>query len=231
MRGGLGRPSARLLAGLLLLALPLGRVPAQAAGDSFLRGEFWTDLDLPPREGEVYPVSETEAAKRLLEEAAWVFSGMTEGFDFTWTPENKGRQVKESFSLSPLASLVFGDPRLAPGPASKSSSRLSTWIDYRPDASELLSLEGSKGPQWRSVQGRGAALRSLGFANRREAYAAAAKAALEVLMRGEEAARPREVRGRLVFAAVPAVVVEDDAWVVSLRARIEILEVRRWFLY
>ncbi|HUX39060.1 MAG TPA: hypothetical protein VMV44_14265 [Rectinemataceae bacterium] len=217
-----------ILAALVLLATLTGG--AQSASQDF-RAEFWTDLDMMPVKGEPYPLPETLAASRLLDEAAWVYSGMIEGFSFEWTPENKGRQIKESFVLGAAAAIPKGDPRLVPGAPTRSETRLSAWIDFRPDASDLLFLESSQSPDWKSGQGRGMAPRSEGFSGRRAAYVAAAKAALEAWARSTEATRPRKIGGRLVFASVPLVAVENDSWVVTARLRLEILDVERWSIF
>ncbi len=221
-------PRPLLLAALVILAAS-GGVAQSAEGD--FRAEFWTDLDMMPGKGEPYPLPESLAATRLLDEAAWVYSGMIEGFSFEWTPENKGRQIKEAFVFKAAAVVPQGDPRLLPGPATATETRLSAWVDFRPDASDLLFLESSRSPSWKSVQGRGMAPRSEGFPGRREAYAAAAKAAIETWARSTEAARPRKISGRIVFAAVPLVSVEKDSWVVSARLRLEILDLERWSVF
>lgn len=221
------------LAGILAASFLAVAMPglAQGAAPSFLRGEFWTDVDLPPRDGESYPLPDSEAAGRVLDEAAWVFSGMVDGFAFDWTPENKGRQVKESFALESLATISHGDPRLVPGATVKTATRLGAWIDFRPDAADQRSLESSLSPTWKNAQGVASISRSRGFSGRREAYVAAAKAAIEAWARSTEPVRPREIKGRLVFANVPLVGIEDDAWKISLRVRIEILELRRWSFF
>ena len=220
-----------LRSALLLPALALAVAAAAQSSGGVLRAEFWTDRDLPPRAGEVYPLPDSVAAARVLDEAAWVFAGMIEGFSFDWIPENKGRQVKESFVLTPATSIAPGDPRLVPGPAAKTSTRLGAWIDFRLDATDRLSLNSTLSPDWKSAQGRGAASRSLGPEGRRQAYVAAAKAALESWERSAEPQRPDEIKGRLVFESVPIVGVVENAWVVSLRVRLQVLDTRRWFLF
>ena len=220
----------RRAATAVAVAAMVAAASAQSSGE-ILRAEFWTDLDLPPHEGEPYPLPDAVAAARVLDEAAWVFSGMIEGFTFDWKPENKGRQIKDSFVLIPAATIARGDPRLVPGLTTKSSSRLGAWIDFRPDATDLLFLEANRSPEWKSAQGQGASSRSGGWAGRREAYVAAARAALESWERETEPQRPDEIKGRLVFASAPSVGVEENAWVVRARVRIEILETRRWSLF
>ena len=222
---GLGRATA------VALLVSLAFADSAQTSGGILRAEFWTDLDLPPHDGEPYPLPDSVAATRVLDEAAWVFSGMIEGFSFDWTPENKGRQVKENFVLTPAATIPKGDPRLVPGPTTKAAARLGAWIDFRPDASDRLFLESTRSTGWKSAQGMGAASRSRGWAGRREAYVAAAKSALESWERSVEAQRPDEIKGRLVFAEVPMVGVEENAWVVRARVRMEILETRRWSLF
>jgi len=203
---------------------------AQSSG-TVLRARFWTDLNLPPRAGEAYPLPDKVAASRVLDEAAWVFSGMIEGFSFDWTPENKSRQVKESFVLTPLSSIVAGDPRLQPGRTEKNATSLGAWIDFSPDPADSQFLESTSSPSWKNAQGRAAVLRSRGWEGRREAYVQAARAALEAWARTVEPARPREIKGLLVFATAPLVAVEEDSWVVTARVRIDPIEIRRWALF
>jgi len=218
--------SARFLLALLL-ALP----PLTLAAAPDLRAEFWLDLDGVQREGEESPLPDREAALRLLEEASWVFAGMIDGFEFEWTPENKGRAVAEAFSLKPLSVVKAGDPRLRPGEARRDPRRFSAWVEFRPDAADLLALEAGSSATWKSAQGRGQADWQKGWPGRREAYIAALKAGIEDWARANLGLRPRLLRGRVVFAAPPSMAIVDGAYTVQARLRIEVLEVRKWEIW
>jgi hypothetical protein len=196
-----------------------------------LRAEFWTDLDGIPKEGEEYPLSDATAARRVLDEAAFVFSGMLDGFDFEWTPANKGRQVEEAFALTTQGSVEWGDPRLRPGEAKRDPSRMSAWIEFRPDETDLRVFETSRASTWKTSQGDAGVDRMRGFPGRREAYVAAVKAGVEALLRSTEPNRPRSVKGRAVFAAPPVIAIVDGEYRVQARLRIEITELRRWSIF
>jgi hypothetical protein len=220
-----------LLVLVLALVLAALALPAQADPLPDLRAEFWTDLDGIPRADEIWPLSDADASRRLLSEAAYVFGGMIGGFEFEWTPAERARGIAERFALKPLFAVADGDPRMLPGEARKTYERMSAWIEWKPDATDRLDLEASRGARWKSSQGRGVADRMRGYAGRREAYEAAIKAGIEALERTVEPNRPRLVRGRAVFAAVPLLGIVDGAYTVQARLRIEVTEVLRYSLF
>jgi hypothetical protein len=223
--------AALAVAAIFAVAFPAPIMAATPTPPPPLRALFWTDLDGIQQTGEEYPLSDAEASRRVLEEAAWVFSGMIDGFDFEWAPANTGRKVEERFSLVPIGTVAKGDPRLVPGEARRDSSRLSAWIDFRPDEADLRALETIRGAAWKSAQGRGAVDVLRGWPGRREAYVQAVKAGLEAWARAVEPNRPRLLRGRVAFSAVPSLVIVDGAYTVQARIRLEPLELLRWAIW
>jgi len=227
------RQTVAILAFLPFFSSFLATPPASAAPlpPPDLRAQFWTDLDGIPQEGEEYPVSDREASRRLLEEAAWVFAGMIDGFDFEWVPESKGRQIVERFALVPTGTVPAGDRRMLPGEALRDWSRMSAWVEFRPDEADLRALETSRGSAWKSAQGIGAVGLTKGWPGRREAYVAAVRAGIEAWARSMEPNRPRLIRGRVVFSAVPSLAIVDGSYTVQARIRLEALEVLRWSIW
>jgi hypothetical protein len=196
-----------------------------------LRAEFWTDLDGIPRVDEAWPLSDADASRRVLSEAAFVFGGIIDGFEFEWTPAERARGIAEKFILRALSAIADGDPRLLPGEATRTFERMSAWVEWRPDAADRLALEASRSARWKSAQGKGDSDRMRGYAGRREAYEAAIKAGIEAHMRTVEANRPRLVRGRVVFAAIPLMGIVEGAYSVQARLRIEVTEVLRYSIF
>ena len=217
-----------LVALLALLGLGSAAMPVPPPD---LRAEFWTDLDGIPRDGEEYPISDAEAARRILDEAAWVFSGMVDGFDFEWTPANTGRKIDESFTLLPLGSIQRGDPRLVPGAARHGPDRMSAWVEFQPDESDARSLESSRGAGWKSSQGMGGVDRMRGYVGRRESYIAAIKSGIENYLRSVEPSRPRVARGRVAIGAPPTLAIVGGEYRVQARLRIQFAEIRRWSIF
>jgi len=214
------------------LGLGLGLLAAGAASaEPTLRGDFWAELEPVPQEGEPWPLPVETAAERLVEEAAYVFSGMVSGFEFAYTPLDRARGLEESFKLEPVGVLERGDPRLRPGKARLEAGRLVGPVEFLADASDALELEGYGREPWKSAQGRGYAELVLGWKGRRVAYEEAAREAARSLLRLLEPNKPRLVRGRLVFASPPRVAIVDGRYAVTARCRVEVTEVLSYGVY
>lgn len=207
-----------------------GLAPAQTKGTE-LRVEFWADYEAVPQEGEPWPTDEATQSRRLLEEAAYVFAGMTSGFEFEWSPSDQGRAIVESFTLAPKSEIKLDDPRLVPGPARRFNGDFYAYVSYSPSAVEGLSLESYGRKPWRSAQGIGKVDFIRGVPGRRAAYEDAARDAVSKLLRMLWPNKPRRVRGRLVFAEAPRIALLGGFYTVSLKARIELTEVLSYEIY
>jgi hypothetical protein len=221
----------RRLGFALLCALCVaGLAPAQARGPE-LRAEFWADSDAVPQEGEPWPIDEATQARRLREESAYVFAGMTAGFEFEWSPSDKARAIAESFTLTPKASIRIDDPRLALGPSRRAGGDLYAYASYSLSAAEGLCLESYGREPWRSAQGVGRVDFIRGVPGRRAAYEDAARDAASNLLRMLSPNKPRRVRGRLVFSEPPRIALVGGFYTVRLKARIEVTEVLSYEVY
>jgi hypothetical protein len=221
-----------LPAGLAIVALALaglaGAAPAAAQEDRLLRAEFWTDLNGIPASGDPWPLPLPVAAGRLVDEAAFVFSGQLWGFDFDWTPSDKARNVAEYFAIVPAGGIPHGDPRLLPEDTRVEGQSLLAYVSYRPTATEAGLLASYALSPWKSAQGQGSGSYLKGYAGRREAYGEAARAALRDLLRGLEPNKPRRVKGVIVFSGTPRIAVVDGDYRVYARFRIKVTEVQSW---
>lgn len=225
--------SARRLSPRLGLALCWGLALAAAAPaqDLVLRGEFWADFQAVPAAGDPWPADEATVSRRLLDEAAYVFSGMSSGFDFEWSPSDKTRAIAESFSLKPRSPVDPGDPRLQAGQMKRLGEELYASVSYAPSPAEVLSIASYGREPWRSAQGTGKVDFIRGVRGRFEAYEDAARDAVSGLLRSLSPNKPRRVRGRLVFAEPPRLVLSGGFYTVSLKARVEITELLGYELY
>lgn len=221
--------AARAL-GLALLVAALPRILMAQEGPP-LRAEFWMDLFPVPQAGEPEPLPGDLVARRLVEEAAWIFSGMVEGFSFEWTPSDIARAVAERFVLSPFGAIPFGDPRLRPGPSRRESGRLLAWIEFAPDAADRAALAAHGADPWKPAQGRGGAGLERGYPGRRAAYEDAVREAIRGLLRSLEPNKPKIVRGRAVFQAAPLLAIVEGRYQASVRMRIEVTEILEYVNY
>lgn len=196
-----------------------------------LRAEFWMELEPVSEEGIPLPIGLDEGARRLLDEATWVFGGMVWGFSYEYEPYDRTRGIAERFKLASLGAIPRRDPRLVPFEARFDSSELRAYVEYRPSPAELSLMEGySRGP-WARAQGLGRADLLKGWPGRREAYEDALREAVRAHLRSIEPNKPRRSTGRVVFEAPPRIVVREGSYLVRARARIEVVELLPYVLY
>jgi hypothetical protein len=220
--------AALLLAGAILASGPC------AAQDrkEVLRSEFWADVEPVAGVGEEWPVGPDEARRRILDEAAWVFSGMIWGYEFSYTPYDKTRALAERFDVLPIQSLAPGELSLAveSSPASASPSlpdsldRFYSLAQYRPDAGLVSLMESYSSDPWQGAQGVGKADMDRGVKGRRAAYVDGLRAAVRSLLQGLEPNKPRLVKGRVVFDRPPSMAIIGGFYTAQVRARVMVTE-------
>jgi len=204
---------------------------AQDQGGAVLRAEFWIDLYPVSAVGDPWPVDLDEGARRLLEEATWVFGGMVWGFEYRYEPYDKARGIAERFDLKPLGAVAAGDPRLAPEKARGNSGELRAYVEYRLSAAESALLDSYSREPWVRSQGAGRAELIRGWPGRREACEEALREAVRAHLRSIEPNKPRRSTGRVVFEKPPRLAIRDGAYLAQARARVEVLELLPYVVY
>jgi hypothetical protein len=198
---------------------------------SLLRAEFWADLAPVPGVGDEWPVSDATARSRLLDEAAWAYSGLIWGFDFEYAPYDKARNIAERFVLTPLGSLKPDSLSFAAGSRKVASDQLWSFVEYKPPAALVELMESYMQDPWKGSQGVGKADMNLGVKGRRAAYEDALRLAVRAYLQGLEPNKPRLVRGRVVFERPPTMALMGGYYTAQVRARVMVLEIQRYTLY
>jgi hypothetical protein len=230
MQAGCRTAAAALCA--LALALAFG-APIAAAQDRVLRAEIPVDLEKPPSvaafEGVVDPayvprVPDGEAAKAVLAEAQWLFSGMVWGFDYVYTPSDRSRSIAELFQIRPRSPESAKGMELHAADARLVGTVLVVTVEYTPDTNERDEMAS-----WKSG---GAASQGTGSArSRREAVAEASKAALRAYLREITHNKPREIRGSFAFTVFPRLFIRQGAWVAVVRMYTRVDEILSYGAY
>lgn len=224
------RAPRRLLLIVSLVALAASPLLAENAKD-FLRAEFWADREPVPGTGDEWPVSPALARARILEEAAWVYSGMVWGFDFSYTPLDRLRGLAERFDLKPIQSLEPGELKLAAGERAGDGEAYYAFVEYRPEAGLVSLMDAYAVDPWKSAQGNGKADMNRGVGARRAAYVDGLREAVRALLQSREPNKPRLAKGRVVFDRAPSLVLREGMYTAVVRARAMIVEVLPYTLY
>ncbi|MDP3178811.1 MAG: hypothetical protein Q8M76_12975, partial [Spirochaetaceae bacterium] len=204
--------SGAFLAAILLAAPPPAAAQPASRSLAPLRAEVWAETQPVSASGDPWPVPPEELERRLRAEAAWIFGGMTQGFEFSYTPSDKVRGIAESFILRSLggpdpSALVALPPALASARGTKRSS-----FECAIDRAAAAALESFSREPWKSSQGRGKADLLGGHPARLAAYEDALREAVRELARALEANKPRSVKGRVVLSAPPSIHIEEGEY-------------------
>jgi hypothetical protein len=217
-----------------------------------LRGELQIDME-PIYGGFIdpeYPLQAESLRRRVLEEAAMLYSAMIYGWSFHYDIGEQARGIEENFELSPLGRIPWGDPGLHATDAEIRDQRLCLWTDYRLDESQkrraamwrsgrLRSVRalgrgpvGTPSPQGAGETGAGEdrELRSW-LDYRREGLEDAARAAVRAMLREDERNRPKEAKGFIALAAFPLFGIDSGHWLVSAHFRVDVTEITPYAAY
>jgi hypothetical protein len=215
----------------VFLALALQPTASAQAPGAALRAEFWADREPVSKEGDPWPVTPEIARQRILDEAAWAFSGVVYGFEYSYTPYDKTRGLEERFELSALGSIGPESLTLKGGAKARSDYEIRTYVEYAPDEPQADLMETYKREPWKSSQGIGRADVLRGVDGRGEAYRDALRAAVRAFLQGLEPNKPRLAKGRVAFERPPSLSVADGYYVVQARVRVMSTEVIPYALY
>jgi hypothetical protein len=201
---------APLLTAVLLLSLLSARAWGQVNDRPFVELEVWTELD--PFAADARPVERSVAVGRLLDEAAFVLSGMVYGYSFSYTPGDPARQVAESFELIPRALITRGDPALRV---------TQTWVDddllyarmyYELHPEQVGWFNGWRRASVTTATGTGTAPFILGPLQKTDAYDDAIRAAVRAHARTVVFSRPRLITGAATIADPPMVSIVEGSY-------------------
>ncbi|MGO8694428.1 MAG: hypothetical protein ACLQMF_12245 [Rectinemataceae bacterium] len=216
------------------LALGIGGAAAQAQGDDGavrFRSEFWAEIEPVSDLGDPWPVPPEERSRRIMDEAAWIYSGMIWGFEFSYTPYDKVRRIEERFDLKSLGSIRSDDPRLSLGPSRVEGGSTRAFVTYHPLPDEEARVVSYADEPWRGTQGIGRADYLLGWKAHRAAYEDGLREAVRSLLQLIEPNKPRRVLGRVVFERVPALGLAGGFYTSQVRARVEVSRILRYEVY
>lgn len=194
-----------------------------------INGEFWTELEPMTIESAQYgPPSREAAVRAMLEEARFVFSGMVYGFSFIYTPPDKTRQVKEVFSLTPLAEIPFGSAQLEVRQTYMEEGKLFAIIDYHLKEYEGYRVAGWDANTFVQLTGIGEGVYFTGPEEKITAHKNSAKSALREYLRELVYNKPKQVKGEFIFAESPRIFAAGGKYVSTVSINLQLDEIKEY---
>jgi hypothetical protein len=164
------------------------------------------------------------AEQELLEEGRVLFSAMIYGWTFSYIPGDLSRQVKESFTLTPIAEIPWGSARLEVRETERDEAKLWARMSYA-----LNDDESQRRLAWESntaalSTGRGQAKVTEGASARMESLRDAVRDAIRRSLDSRYINKPRQVDGDVVLWDDPIILVGSGAFSTSAKVKLMVRE-------
>jgi len=178
-----------------------------------------------------YPLPVTDAEKALLENARVLFSGMVYGWSFLYIPGDVGRRVAETFTLTPIATIAEGNPRLHVVETEASDTRLWARIAYT-----MADDEQARRMAWESnvaamASGEGTAAVAGGAAARAQSLSSAIRDAIRRALDTRYVNKPRQITGDVLLWDDPQVLVRDGVFATDVTVKLMVRELVPYRIY
>lgn len=148
----------------------------------------------------------------------FILEGQLYGWNFSYTPYDKTRNVQEYFELVPVQEVSIHDPKiLYDSPEiSETQSSFSCWITYECSPYQIELLENRQTVTFKKISGKGASTIKNGTTGITDSFTEAAKNAIRTYYQKIIKNKPKEIAGRLYLVEKPRYYVQSGKYVADL---------------
>lgn len=186
---------------------------------SNIRINVWAELDACPELAEAQDTSSGQfdyTIKRIRQSSLFLLNGMTNGWNFSYTPSDKLRGVDEIFQFSEILPFGENEKMVSYKKPWVQDNTIHCWVEFPRTAQMKRSYakwNSIKNPQ---VKGRGKAPVNKGF----DGITTAAKEALKDAVRNHYRKilknKPKEIRGSVLIKKEPGIGIDAGHYIVEL---------------
>lgn len=217
---------------LLLLLSPV--IYGLSGTDGFIDMDLWTEVsEIIPAIGENKNsyLSDSEISHRVLEDAAWIISGMIYGFDVIYTPLDLSRNVNEYLEIIPVASILWGDAKLKIIDSWVKNEKFFLQVRYLLDSTQITRLKLWKSNLFPDAEGTGVVSIFSGHQGRIESIKTGIKEALRNYLRNRNTNKPREINCRVLLNQPPYTILDAGGYKSKTNITIKLIEVTPYSYY
>lgn len=187
--------------------------------DRTINLHVWAELDAYPELKEAQDTSSGQwdyPISRIKEVTPFLITGMVYGWNFTYTPYDKFRNVQEYFEITPISNLTSNDSKIIYEKPWIQDNKLNCWAKYNRTDNQTWTYR-----KWRSlnstkIKGRGVGQISNGFDGITDAAKDSLKQALRQHYRALEKNKPKEITGRVIIFKEPKIGIVEGQYIVEL---------------
>lgn len=221
--------------GTLVLLLFLSPVIYGLSGtDGFIDMDLWTEVSgiIPATDKNKNSyLSDSEIYNRVLEDAAWIISGMIYGYDVIYTPLDLSRNVNEYLEIIPVASILWGDAKLKIIDSWVKNEKFFLQVRYLLDSSQITRRKLWKSNLFPDAEGIGVVSIFSGHQGRVESIKTGIKEALRNYLRIRNTNKPREINCRILLTEPPYTIVDAGGYKSKTKITIKLIEVTPYSYY
>ena len=149
--------------------------------------------------------------------APFVFEGIIHGWNFSYTPYDKTRQVNEYFEFSVDGpNISKNDKNISYNNPYFQDNKLFCWVEYQLSKEMVNKLKQTQSVILKKISGKGKGKVSEGEEGIKKAFAEALKNAVRNHGRDIEKNKPKEMLGKVNITGNPRVYIDNGFYVVDL---------------
>lgn len=185
-----------------------------------IRIPLWAELDAYPGLAEAgntsatgifdYPVS------RIRQLAPFLISGMVHGWEFSYTPSDKMRNVEEYFEFSDIQPLGDEEKNISYSDPWIEDGKVSCWTEFTRTTQMIRDYNLWSSITNPKIAGIGYGKIEDGFDGIREAVQDAVKNAIRSYYRTRIRNKPKEIRGKVLVRSEPLIGIDQGRYKVQL---------------
>ena len=184
-----------------------------------IRIHTWAELDAYPELKEAQDLSSGQwdyPINRIKQVSPFLIEGMVYGWDFTYTPYDKSRNIKEYFEITPIKKLSEASGRIIYEQPWIQDNKLHCWASYKRDDGQIWTYKKWQSLSTEKIKGIGKGSIKLGFDGITEGAKAALKDAIRAHYRPIEKNKPKEITGKVIIYKEPKIGITEGQYMVEL---------------
>lgn len=210
----------------LLISLSSGMFSQVLATQKTIKFPVWVLIEPEPSCAEDLDESKngalTFAITHMRTSVPFILEGLIYGWDFTYTPSDKRRNVEEYFEYNPISEIKIGDKNISFSQLKADESRFSCWVSYERSDQQFALRQHWNSIKFPKIKGSGSGSIRDGDEGIHDAYAEAILQAVRSYVQGFTKNKPKEISGTVLLEDYPVLSIQSGRYVAKLELLVKI---------
>ena len=180
---------------------------------------LWAEIDALPELQEAQSTNDgifDFAINRIRKVGPYFLNGMVYGWNFSYTPSDKLRGVKEYFEVEEINTIKEQDNPITYAKPWIEDNLLHCWLEYERTPQQIWNLKAWSAITTDKIQGKGSGKISHGFEGIQEAGKEALKNAIRSHYREIIKNKPKLIEGKVIIRTAPKIGLKSGQYMVEL---------------